>query len=378
MAAEDLPRQRRWTAYPAALAFAALVGASGWGLLSLIEARAAGPATETAEPEPLPVRTVRLERQGGYRVEDSFAGFTEPAREARAAFERAGLVTEVLVEDGERVRAGQVLARLDARALEIERDRLEAERDTVDADIALAERTLARRERLRAEGFETGQSYDQARFNLNALEGRRDSIDARLRSVALDLEKSELTAPFAGTVAERMLDEGAVVSPGTGLLTLLETGRPQARIGVAADIARTLSPGDRVALEGGGRPIDGQVVSVSPDVDPATRTVAVLVDLRAEAGVAMGSVVRLRAERALSGKGAWVPLTALTEGTRGLWSLYLLGDTPDGPVAEPAAVEILHTASGRAYVRGVFDDGARAVADGVHRVTAGRRVSPAE
>lgn len=360
---------------------AGVIVAGGWALLGVIELRAQDDRSDVVAPAPLPVRTEPLSVVDSYDVTDVFAGLTVPARRTDLAFERAGLVSEITVEDGDRVARGAVLARLDVRDVNIERNRLEAERTTLEADRALARRTLDRRTQLKAEGFETGQGYDQALYALNAIEGRISAVEARLEATALTLEKSALTAPFDGTVSARMLDEGAVVAPGTPLLRLIETGRPQAEIGLPAELARLLEHGETVSLEHAGRTVAGRTVAgrvaaVSPDIEPGTRTVAVLIDIAPAADVPMGAVVRLARSRRIAERGAWVPLGALTEGTEGLWSLYTVELTEDGPVARRAAVELLHVEGGRAFVRGSFAETARAVTEGVHRLTDGRRVAP--
>jgi RND family efflux transporter MFP subunit len=195
--------------------------------------------------------------------------------------------------------------------------------------------------------------------------------------VALDVAKSTLRAPFAGVLSTRRLDEGAVVAAGAELAMLQETARPQARVGVPADIAASLAPGAALTLETRTGGVEGALRAASPDVDPATRTRSLLVDLPAEAPLAMGELVRLVLSRPVADRGAWVPLTALQEGERGLWAIYLVApDGQGGHVARREAVEALHVEEGRAFVRGAFADGALLVTEGVNRVTQGQRVAP--
>ena len=364
---------RAWTG---ALLFALLVGGGGALAVAALHARA---ATEPAPPRPaLPVRVAPLALQDGYETVERFIGRVEPARATRVAFERGGLVSEVVVEEGDHVEAGEILARLDAEALRIEGRRLEAARAALEADLALAEATLSRAETLRDRGFETGQALDDARFRTQRLRAAIEETDAALARVALDIEKSTLRAPFAGVLARRDADEGAVLQAGASVGLLQETGRPQARIGLPPARSRRLDKtrAHRIATQAG--VAEARLVSVSPDVDPATRTVAALFALPANVRVAMGDVVRLELSRTIAVSGAWVPLSALQEGERGLWTLYAVEDGKEGPVARRAAVEALHVADGRAYVRGPLPDGARIVVDGLNRIAQGQRVDPRE
>jgi RND family efflux transporter MFP subunit len=366
---------------PRAWAGAALFALAVAGLaalsLSAMRARAAAEAAEAVAPPPLPVKVAPLRIVPGYDLTDRHVGRVEPARATALAFERAGRVVAVLAEEGGAVAEGAVVARLDPEPLENRRAALAAARAAFVADSALAEATLDRRRSLSGRGFDTAQALDEARFAVDRLRARIAETDAELAQVALDLGKSDLRAPFAGTLSRRLLDEGAVAAAGAPLATVQETGRPRARVGVPAAVADRLSPGAALTLEARGGAVAGVLRAVSPEVDPATRTRDLLIDLPAEGGLAMGEIVRLALPHAVAEPGAWAPLSALQEGDRGLWAVYLA--TPDGQgghVARREAVEALHVEDGRAFVRGAFADGALLVAEGVHRVTQGQRVAP--
>jgi RND family efflux transporter MFP subunit len=375
-------RLRAFRAWAGAALFAACLAGLMALSLDAMRARAASDAAEALPPAPLPVRVAPLVMLDGYVIPERFVGRVEPARSTALAFERGGLVSEILVDEGEAVAAGAEIARLDVSALGHERERLEAARAALAADLALAETTLTRREALSGRGFDTAQSLDEARFAVAALRARLRQTGAELARVALDIGKSTLRAPFAGVLSTRRLDEGAVVAAGAELATLQETARPQARIGVPADLAASILPGAAVRLETRSGPVEGALRAASPDVDPATRTRSLLVDLPADAALAMGEVVRLVHARPVRDRGAWVPLGALQEGDRGLWAIYLAApDGQGGHVARREAVEALHVEEGRAFVRGAFADGALAVTEGVNRLTQGQRLAtlaPAE
>lgn len=347
-------------------------------------AASVGPAPEApaAVAEPLPVAALRVEPQDGHTVTDRFLGRLEPARRSTLAFEQPGLVTEILMEEGAVVAAGAVVARLDDAALLARRDQLAAQRDQVAADLDLARRTLDRQRTLRDQGHAPAQRYDEARLAAQALTARLAETDAALRAVAIDLDKAVLRAPFAGTVGPRLLDEGAVVGAGAAVVDLLETGRPRARVGVPPDVAARLAPGAAVRLLVAGRPMPAQVLAVRPDLSGATRTVPVLVTVDAALDGGFGDTVELHVDRTVPAPGAWVPLTALVEARRGLWSVFVL--RPDGATADAGlsvvreSVEILHVDGDRAYVAGPLAAGDRLVAAGAHRVVPGQSVVVAQ
>lgn len=359
-----------WTT--AAMVAAAVVAGAFLGLQALQRGAVAddGPAPRP----PIPVAVLPIAIQPGYTIEERFTGRVEPARTAPVAFERAGLVLEVLADEGATVAADAPLARMDTEPLLLERRRLVAEREAVEADRALSALTEDRRRRLVDEGWTSGQSFDEARLGGTALEARRAALDAAIAALDLDIAKSTIRAPFAGTVARRGVDEGTVVEAGTPLVILQETARPQARIGLPPRRATALTPGTTVGLVAAGQALEGTVAAVTPDLDPSTRTVSALIDLPADAGLVMGDLVRLSLSREVPDAGAWVPIGALTEAERGLWSVLTVTGG-EVPAAAREAVEILHVADGRAFVRGTFAAGDRVIVEGRHRITPGQPVT---
>ena len=105
------------------------IGAAGGGVATLHQR--ADKSAERATRAPIPVATQVIALDQAFVVTERFVGRLEPARETSPAFERAGLVTEVLVEEGDRVEQGQLLSRLDTEPLEAQRLQLVAERSEI-------------------------------------------------------------------------------------------------------------------------------------------------------------------------------------------------------------------------------------------------------
>jgi RND family efflux transporter MFP subunit len=358
---------RSWLAAGAVAVVALALAAGG---LAALHARAGADAAPAAAPAPVVAAPIRITE--GYAVAERHVGRIEAARAAEAGFERGGLLLSVEVEAGDSVAAGAALARLDDAALHVERRRVAAERAAAEADRALAQATLARRARLSDGGFATGQSLDEAQAAADGAAARIAALDARLAALALEIEKSVLRAPFDAVVAARRVDEGTVVAAGTSALRLIEAGRPRARIGVPADLAAALAPGATVEIVTQAGAVTGRIAAAPPELDAATQTVDLLVDLPPDQLAPIGATAWLTAERPEQGRGAWVPLSALREGPRGLWSVWIVADGPDGPAARETLVQALHVADGRAYVSGGLADGDRVVEAGADRLTAGQ------
>ncbi len=74
-------------------------------------------------------------------------------------------------------------------------------------------------------------------------------------------------------------------------------------------------------------------------------------------------------------RGAWLPLSALTEGAKGLWTVLTVVEREDGPLIAREAVEVLHVEHGRAFVRGNLAKESRVVVNGTNRIIPGQRVA---
>lgn len=332
-----------------------------------------------ARPEPavrvLPVRVEPAAAVAGHYVTEHFVGRLEPARATRIAFERPGVVATVLVEEGVLVDAGEPIASLDDRGLAADRQRLQGERQRIVAELELARLTRARQERLRADGHAAQQRVDEARLASEALEGALIAIEAALDRIDIDLQKSTLHAPYAGRIAGRYVHPGAVLDAGDAVVELLETSRPRARISLPPEVARQLVLGETVSIHAAGRDHAGVVATIRPDLSARTRTTSVLVDLAHADGLIFGDVVRVERRRWIEGAGYWLPLTALTEGERGLWSILTVVDRNGWTVARNA-VEVLHAEADRVFVRGSLAEGELVLRSGADRVVPGQRVVP--
>jgi RND family efflux transporter MFP subunit len=324
-------------------------------------------------PVSVAVRAIRL--ASGYTITERFVGRLEPVRQTRLAFERAGLVTEVLFEEGDQVRRGAIVARLDTAKLEAERVRLQAQRKELQARQALARVTLDRQRVLASKGWQSEQRYDEARFKFAEISASIGRLDAAMASINVDIGKSVLKAPYAGRVADRLIDEGAVVDAGTALIELLESGARQVRVGVSVKAAQSLHKRQIYRLSANGRVFQGRLISKRPDLQTGTRTVTVLLAALGGENVPFGEIVELMFDRKITAEGMWLPIRALSEGRKGLWSVLTVVQRDGEPVIAREAVEVLHVDDGRVFVRGTISDGAKIVLNGTNRIIPGQKVA---
>lgn len=344
------------------------------GTSTLHERAAARPPIDA--PPLLTVRTDTARMLDHFRTVERYAGRFEPARSSALAFERGGTVVEILAEEGDRVEQGQVIARLDMALLDARRAELEARRDALEAQAELARLTTDRKLALKERGFATGEDHDTARLSLARFNASMKEVDAALMSVDIDRQKSVLMAPYAGTVGARRLDEGSIVEAGLPLIDLIESGRPQIRVGLPQDRTAALRIGATYPIRFGERGLSARLVALRPDIDPATRTAIALFDLNDSPTVPFGATADLVLEIREDAPGMWLPRSSLRAGTRGLWTVLTVVDAEDGPTVGVESVEILTVRDDRAYVRGTLGDGATIIVDGNHRVVPGMTVQP--
>lgn len=245
---------------------------------------------------PVTVSTVRARLQDSFLTRNRYVGRLEPARQTAVAFERDGLVLEVLKGEGERVSAGDVVARLDTAQLRASRRQLDAQIRELGAQRHLAKLTLKRLVELQKKGWSPEQRLDEAKATLSPFSAAIDRVRAQIASIDNDLDKSQLLAPFDGTVSARSIDDGAFVGAGVPILTILESGRRQARIGLPPEAASSLDQNRIYSIEVGSTKLGAVLVAHRPDLQAGTLTVTALFNVTGEAHIPFGEIVVLALE----------------------------------------------------------------------------------
>lgn len=352
---------------------AILVAILVFGVSSLrAEARFQG-----STPPPIPVSVIEATYAGDARIDESFAGLVAARRESALGFERGGRIDSIAVDVGDSVTQGQVLAILDTRAVEAQIAAADAQTAEAAAQTALAAETEDRQAQLLERGHISQQRFDEVATSTRAARARQNAAAAAADALRVQLDLSVITAPFDGVITARTADEGAVASPGQPLLQIVETQALEIRVGLPPETAAGLVTGDTYRFDASGRDVRARFRASTGVVDRQTRTVTALFDVAPESPLASGQVVRLVVDRPIGTDGFWVPTSALAEGRRGLWSVYVLKSDANAYTLEPRIVETVRIEAERVFVRGAVADGDLILAGGVTRVTPGQRVVPA-
>ncbi len=321
-----------------------------------------------------PVEAIRVAAQPGYKLQRSFTGVVQPAQRANIAFEFAGTIESVLVNEGDAVAAGQLVAKLDTALLDIEGRQLQAQLKEARANLRLINTNLERQSSLETDGYASRARRDELEADRDAMTARIAQLDATLDGNRVRLEKAHLYAPFAGVVGERFLERGSAASPGAPVLRILETGRLEAHVGLPSQVAGKLHPGERVELLLDDERVSGEVLAVGAELKAGSHTVKTRIALDVESALA-GSLVELQLPERIGGRGFAIPQSALSASMRGLWRVYVL--KPEGGDlfrVESRDLQLRYAGEQEAFVEGGLRDGDLLVASGVHRIVPRQKV----
>lgn len=276
--------------YLLAAAFAlALVGWLASGQVG-VQRWFAGATTTAAFPEsppavderPLPRVRVVTSEAAPVRREIVVYGRTEPKRDVVVRAETYGRVSELLVDKGERVAAGDPLLRLDAR----ERAAMVEQAEALVRQRALEFEAATK---LGARGF-------QAETQVAAAEAQLEAAHAELRAREVMLQNTKVSAPFDGLVVDRLVELGDYADTGDTLIHVMELDRFLVTGEIAETRRRLVRPGMEVAVElADGQRRQGVLTFVAPMAAEATRTFRIEVEIaNADGAVPAGLSATLR------------------------------------------------------------------------------------
>lgn len=327
---------------------------------------------------PLTVSVVTFVIQDSYRRTASFLGAVNAGMKANLGFQLPGLIATPPPRGGTPVKRGETIASLDKTALILKRKATAADLEQATIELDLAQLKAARQQKLVATGAVSKELSDETRLRALARQSRVDAIAARLASIDDELLKSQLIAPYDGIIGDRYVHQGAVISAGTPVVRLVGTADQESHVGVPAALARELKPGDVYSLKLGDNTVKAKLLSVRPDIDPVTRTATAIFALPRDLDALDGEPITLELEQTVRESGGWLPISALLEGSHGVWTVLRI--THEGNTARTVreAVEVLDIRGDKAYVRGTLPGNVLIVASGVHRLSPGSPVSLAD
>jgi RND family efflux transporter MFP subunit len=245
-----------------------------------------------------------------------------PDRDAQVAPQVPGRLLEVRVREGDVVKAGQPLARVDAGPLSDEANAARASLARTEAEVKNAEATAARVQRVFEHGIAARQEVDDAQARAAAARASRDEAQATARRAERQVGRTTVVSPLAGTVVKLFRHSGELVdgTPATPILEIADPSRLELVADTTAGDLVRARVGQRAAITVGALPgasWAGAVTAVSPAVDRSTGlgVVRVGLDLTSGARPPIGLLGTARVEIGAPRPAVGVPPAALRAGS---------------------------------------------------------------
>lgn len=244
------------------------------------------------------------------------SGTLTPKEQATVRAEVGGSVLSVTAEQGQAVRKGQVLARIEARTAGEAVASAESAVRSQEQALDLARRELDRAQKLVSAGAVAERQVEAARNEVVRLESEVAGARSRLTTARKTLGDATVTAPIAGVVAERPVNAGDVVAPGTALYTIVVPASIQLEASVPSESLSMVKVGADVSFAVRGYPgqaFTGKVERISPTADPVTRQVPIWVTVDNRSGRLVAGLFADGRVTQASRRGLVVPTSVVTD-----------------------------------------------------------------
>jgi RND family efflux transporter MFP subunit len=323
-----------------------------------------------AAPRPVQVQRVTF---GPMNENREFAGVLRARYEPDLGFRVAGKVVARLVDVGDRVRAGDVVARLDPRDYRLQVESADAELTAATSNLAQATADEQRYQSLRTRGYAAIADYERKKAAKDEAEGRMERAQRSLELARNQLAYTDLKADADGVITAILAEAGQVVALGQAVMRLAHHGDmeavvslPETRLAEARDAEATVR-----LWSGPDRRFAARLRELSPQADAATRTyTARFTILNPDDTMALGMTANVILSHPAETMAARVPLAAiLNRGTGPI--VYRVDD--DG-VLERRPVTVSSFNEVAALITGGLEDGDKVVTLGVQMLEAGQKV----
>jgi membrane fusion protein, multidrug efflux system len=259
------------------------------------------------------VATVKSEE---LRTGPIISGQLSAEREATVRAEVGGAVVLTAVDEGETVRNGAVLARIEARDLNDAVVSAKVAVQSAEAALKLAQSEAQRTESLVKGGALAQRDLENALNAVATAQSQLAAARACLSSADAQLADTVVRAPIAGAVSDKAVNTGDIVTPGTALYTIIDPSSMRLEASVPSDAVGALRPGVPVefTVRGyGEQKFSGRIERISPAADPVTRQVQIFASIPNASGrLIAGLFAEGRVETEVR-RGLVVPGTAVDE-----------------------------------------------------------------
>nr|WP_246189390.1 efflux RND transporter periplasmic adaptor subunit [Pseudoxanthomonas kalamensis] len=276
--------------------------------------KAQAKAGEEANVDAVPVEVAKAAHR---TVAASYSGTStlEPRAESQVVAKTSGVALAVLVEEGQAVRAGQPLVRLDP-------DRPRLALAQITAQMRKLEANYARAQKLVNQQMISANDVDEIRYNL-------ENVRAQYRAAQLELSYTTVTAPISGVIASRSIKTGNFVQINTPIFRIVDNSRLEATLDVPERELVTMKAGQPVEMAVDalpGRTFTGVVARVAPVVDSGSGTFRVVCGFDGGDLLQPGMFSRIRIDYDTRTDALVVPRVALLDDSQDSQAVYVVRD----------------------------------------------------
>ncbi|MFD2165218.1 efflux RND transporter periplasmic adaptor subunit [Thalassotalea euphylliae] len=317
-------------------------------------------------------------RDDSYEIARQYIGKIAAKQQTQLSFEYPGRVINIFVDSGDQVKKGQVLAKLDVELLNIRVAELAAQVQQVEAQLVLNQSNLKRAQKLIVDDYASEQTIDELNAEQSVLNANLAGLKASLAALQYQIKQASLTAPYDGIVNDRMISVGDLVAAGNTAMTLIKQSQQEISFGIPAQIASDIQIGDKLPVSLGTKHVDATVSAIGQQIDPGTRTVNVRMLVDDQDKQISGVIARVSIEQRIERPGYWLPITAITDGIRGQWNIYLVTESQGQFKITPQTINVLHTTTDQVFVAGPTSNDLTVISEGLHRYVPGQIIRPAK
>ncbi|MCG8520661.1 MAG: efflux RND transporter periplasmic adaptor subunit [Pseudomonadales bacterium] len=320
-------------------------------------------------------------------VRQDYAGRARGAREVEVRARISGILEQRLYEEGQMVREGDALFRIDRKPAAAALQRARAQRQVAEADVQQAEREWNRISSLFERNAVSERDRDSAQSALELARANLAVANAGVAQAELDLGYTDVTAPISGVTSLEDFPEGSLIDTGTLLTTIVQLDPVHVRFALPendANIRRAAREGmvraDQeqnvsarlVLADGSEYDLDGRIDFTASTLDPRTGTVSArAVFPNPEQVIVPGQFVRVRVELQSFDDVITVPERAVTQGQNGP-VVYVVDEDSKARVRE---VELGPVSDGRQILLSGLDEGDRYIVSGLVNLRDGAAVN---
>ena len=309
-----------------------------------------------------------------YGVSSNYIGKIIAKHHSKLSFEYSGKVNFVAVDSGDFIKKGQLLAQQDTELFTIKSTELQAQVKQTTARMKLNLANLKRIHTLKKDGYSSAQRLDELSAEKQVLEAKKQGLEAAIQTINYQIKKAKLLAPYNAIIGDRMVSAGEVITAGSPVFRLIEQNHNEIKVGIPSKLATTLTLDQVFKVKIGEHQANAKLISIGKQIDQSNRTVLLRLSLLNSVESFNGQLVRVAINRTIVKDGFWLPLTAITDGVRGQWNVYLALKSDQRYIIQPATINVLHATKDAVYVSGLPLQKNLIVSEGLHRFAPGQVV----